>query len=187
MSSSIDFKLTFLHKIQYRLIIIVLIVKVLFSMKHIVNKMYSPPNAKIGLFVVRITLGSIFLIHGIQKLSNIEGTIAFFAMIGFPAFWAWVVALVETVGGALVILGIGTRIIASLFAIIMLVVITMVKNGQGFSVVELDLVMLGLSLGVGLIGCGKWSLCHLNHRGTCSAEDGHCGCECGKETKHNHK
>lgn len=156
-------------------------------MKHIVNKMYNPPNAKLGLFVLRVTLGSIFLIHGIQKLSNMEGTIGFFTMIGFSAFWAWVVALTETIGGALVILGFGTRIVASLFAIIMLVVITMVKNGKGFSAVELDLVMLGLALGVGLIGCGKWSMCHLSHKGTCSAEDGHCGCGCGKESKHSHK
>ena len=161
--------------------------KYYFPMKHIVNKMYNPPNAKLGLFVLRVTLGSIFLIHGIQKLSNMEGTIGFFIMIGFSAFWAWIVALTETIGGAMVILGFGTRIVASLFAIIMLVVITMVKNGKGFSAVELDLVMLGLALGVGLIGCGKWSMCHLSHKGTCSAEDGHCGCECGKESKHSHK
>lgn len=141
--------------------------------------MYNPPNAKLGQLVLRITLGSIFLIHGIQKLSNMEGTIGFFGMLGFSAFWAWVVALVETIGGAAVILGIGTRVAASLLAIIMLVVIIHVKKGD-FKKEELDIVLLGLSLGVGLIGCGSWSACHMCHKGNCKtcASDGTCECDC---------
>ncbi len=147
-------------------------------MKHIIQKMYHPGNEKLGLLVLRVTLGSIFLVHGIQKLSNMEGTIAFFGMVGFSAFWAWLVAIIETVGGVGVILGIGTRFFASLFAIISLVVITGVKAGKGFSAVELDLAMLGLALGIGLLGCGKWSLCRMRHQGTCSVDGEHCGCNC---------
>ncbi len=148
-------------------------------MKKLIDKMYNPPNAKLGQLVLRITLGSIFLIHGIQKLSNMEGTIGFFGMLGFSAFWAWVVALVETIGGAAVILGIGTRVAASLLAIIMLVVIIHVKKGD-FKKEELDIVLLGLSLGVGLIGCGSWSACHMCHKGNCKtcASDGTCECDC---------
>lgn len=183
MSSSIDFKVNFLHKIQYRLIIIVLIVKVLFSMKHIVNKMYNPSNVSLGLLVLRVTLGIVFLFAGITKLSNMEMTVGFFGSLGFSAFWAWLVALIETVGGVSVILGLGTKIWSSLFAIIMLVVITRVKNGQGFVAMELDIVMLGLALGVGLIGCGKWAVCHLGHKGTCSIDGDHCGCDCKVESR----
>ena len=150
-------------------------------MKQIVDKMYNPPNAKLGILVLRVTLGAIFLTHGIQKLSNIEMTIGFFGMLGFSAFWAWLVALVETIGGAAVLFGFGTRIAASFLSIIMIVVITMVKKGQGFSATELDIVLLGLSLGVGLIGCGKWSLCHMYHKGTCSIDGDHCGCDCKSE------
>lgn len=135
-------------------------------------------HAKIGILIIRITLGGVFLFHGISKLSNMDGTIAFFGSLGFSVFWAWVVALVETIGGGAVIIGIGTRIFASLLAIIMLVVITTVKNGKGFQAMEIDVILLGLALGVGLIGCGKWSLCHMNHKGTCDNKDGHCGCEC---------
>ncbi len=141
--------------------------------------MYNPPNAKLGQLVLRVTLGSVFLIHGIQKLSNMEGTVGFFGMLGFSAFWAWVVALVEAIGGAAVIFGIGTRIAASLFAIIMIVVIVYVKKGD-FKKEELDIVLLGLSLGVGLIGCGSWSLCHTCHKGDCKtcSVDGTCACDC---------
>ncbi len=148
-------------------------------MKKLIDKMYNPPNAKLGQLVLRVTLGSVFLIHGIQKLSNMEGTVGFFGMLGFSAFWAWVVALVEAIGGAAVIFGIGTRIAASLFAIIMIVVIVYVKKGD-FKKEELDIVLLGLSLGVGLIGCGSWSLCHTCHKGDCKtcSVDGTCACDC---------
>jgi uncharacterized membrane protein YphA (DoxX/SURF4 family) len=148
-------------------------------MKKLIDKMYNPPNAKLGQLVLRVTLGSIFLIHGIQKLSNMEGTIGFFGMLGFSAFWAWVVALVEAIGGAAVIFGIGTRIAASLLAIIMLVVIVHVKKGD-FKKEELDIVLLGLSLGVGLIGCGSWSLCRTCHKGNCKTCEvsGTCACDC---------
>lgn len=152
-------------------------------MKHIIHKMYNPTNSNLGLLVLRLTLGSVFLVHGIQKLSNMEMTIGFFGTLGFSVFMTWVVALIEAVGGAAVIFGIGTKMWSSLFAIIMLVVITTVKNGKGFSAMELDIVLLGLALGVGLIGCGKWAVCHLGHKGTCSMNGDHCGCDCIDEKK----
>jgi putative oxidoreductase len=152
-------------------------------MKQIINRMYNPINTKLGLLVLRLTLGGVFLFHGISKLQNMDGTIAFFGTLGFGMISAWIVALIETIGGVMVILGIGTRIIASLFAIILLVIIIVVKAGKGFAPVELEVVLLGMALGVGLIGCGKWSMCKMNHNGTCSADTDHCGCDCPKEAK----
>lgn len=148
-----------------------------------IHKMYNPVNGKLGLFVLRLTLGSIFLAHGIGKLSNMEGTIAFFGSIGFSAFAAWVVALVETIGGAAVILGIATQFATSLLAITMIVSIICVKGKMGFGKSELDIALLGLSLGIGLIGCGKWSMCRMWHKkdcATCNAGKSGtcCGCNC---------
>jgi len=154
-------------------------------MKQLVHKLYYPANAKLGLLVLRLTLGGIFLSYGLQKLTNIEGTIAVFGTLGFGAFWAWLVALTETIGGIAVIVGFGTRIAASFLAIIMLVVITVVKGGQGFAAAEFDIVLLGLALGIGLIGCGKWSMCGKMHSTTgvcndCGTDNnGCCGCSCG--------
>ncbi len=145
-------------------------------MKHMIHKMYHPMNPKLGLFVLRLTLGGIFLTHGIQKLSHMDGTIAFFGSLGFAVFWAWLVALIETIGGAAVILGMGTRMWSSLFAIILIVAI--VSMDGGFAVKELPIALLGLSLGIGLVGCGKWSMCRMWHKGTCNAGDEHCDCNC---------
>ncbi len=145
-----------------------------------IHKLYHPTNSGLGLFILRLTLGSIFLIHGIQKLQNMDMVIGFFASLGFSAFLAWLVALIETIGGAMVILGIGARMWASLFSIIMIVAIAV--SGGSFKMMELPRVMLGLSFGVGLIGCGSWSMCRMWHKkecSTCQANDnGHCGCTC---------
>lgn len=156
-------------------------------MKKIIHRLYNPANGKLGLLVLRLTLGSVFLVHGIQKLSNMEMVIGFFGMIGIPAFLAWVVALVETVGGVAVILGAGTRIASSLLAVIMLVVIIFVKKGQGFQAMELDIVLLGLSLGIALIGTGKYSVARMWYKQgcpTCKAVDNsdcdECNCDCHK-------
>jgi uncharacterized membrane protein YphA (DoxX/SURF4 family) len=146
-------------------------------MKHMMHKMINPRNTKLGLLVLRLTLGGIFMFHGISKLSNMEQTISFFGTIGFSAFWAWIVALTETLGGFAVIIGIGTRVAASLLAVIMLVVITMVKNGKGFQAMEIDVILLGFSLGVALIGCGRYSMCALDHNKNC--KDGACNADCG--------
>ena len=150
-------------------------------MKQLVEKMINPINTKLGLLILRITLGGIFLSHGIGKLSNMEQTVAFFGTIGFSAFLAWFVALVETIGGAAVILGIGTRMAASLLAIIMVVSIICVKGKMGFAKAEIDIVLLGLSLGVALLGCGKYSLCSICHKkecSTCTTSSNSCGCDC---------
>lgn len=115
--------------------------------------------------------------HGIQKLSNMEMTIGFFGMMGLSAFWAWVTALVETIGGAMVVIGMGVRIWASLLTVIMIVVLFIVDGG--FMAKETVVILLGLSLGVALMGCGKWSVCRMWHaKGTCKVEGDHCGCNC---------
>lgn len=134
-----------------------------------------------GTFILRLTLGGIFLFHGITKLMDMESTIAFFATIGISAFITWVVALVETIGGILVILGIKVRLSAVLLAFIMAYVILFVKNGQGFYAMELDIVLLGLALGVASLGCGSHSICSVQHKNCADCKNGStCDCDCKK-------
>lgn len=142
-------------------------------MKKISQHFHSPA---LGLFIIRLVVGFIFVFHGIGKLSNMEQTIGFFATIGIGAFLTWVVAIVETVGGLALILGYFSRFFSALLGIIMLVAIFKVKWSGGFSAIELDLVLLATLIAVLFSGCGRYSICAWKHKGTCDAS---CSKDCG--------
>ncbi len=120
--------------------------------------------------VLRVVLGVIIAVHGSQKLfgwfegPGLEGTVGFFTMLGImPAFfWAWVVALVEFVGGILLILGLGVRVVAPLVAINMLVALLKVHLARGFFVgdggYEFVLILIAVAVSLALTGAGKISL-----------------------------
>src|SRR6185437_16498062 len=83
---------------------------------------------------------------------GINNTVGYFDSLGIPGFTAYVVALIELIGGIALILGIGTRIVSVLFAVIMLGAILIVKlpvgilgNGQ-MAGYELDLALLAMSI-----------------------------------------
>lgn len=99
------------------------------------ENIFSPLSAW-GLVILRLALGITFLVHGWPKLNpngpmkGPAGLAGFLKQLGIPlpTFFAWVVALLETVGAVLLILGLGTRILAVGFAIDMLVAIWLVKR-----------------------------------------------------------
>lgn len=105
-------------------------------------------SVEIGLFFSRIMIGLIFVLHGWSKFEGgISGTVGFFESIGIPGFLASVVAIIELVGGAAMILGLGTRVFAALFAIVMVGVLFTAKAGEPFlSGTELDYLLLAGSL-----------------------------------------
>jgi putative oxidoreductase len=105
-------------------------------------------KTEIGILLVRVTVGIIFLFHGLDKFNGgIEGTGAFFDSIGIPAAMASVVAFVEIIGGLALILGLGTRIIGAVFSAIMVVAIITAKWEAGLlGGYELDLILLVTSL-----------------------------------------
>ncbi len=93
------------------------------------------PYTDLGPLILRIGLALVFLAHGWPKLnpnSEMKGVTGFSAGlkqmgVPLPTFFAWVVALLETVGSVLLILGLGTRILAVGFAIDMLVAIYLAR------------------------------------------------------------
>ncbi|WP_159885590.1 DoxX family protein [Paenibacillus puerhi] len=116
-------------------------------------------NTNIGLLLFRVVLGLTFAIHGYQKFAGgIDNISGWFQSIQLPGFTAYLVAVIELVGGIAVILGLGTRFISALFAIIMVVAIFKVKLAAGFfgsaeaPGYELDLVLLILSAGLAFTG-----------------------------------
>ncbi|WP_085524347.1 DoxX family protein [Tuberibacillus sp. Marseille-P3662] len=88
---------------------------------------------KMGLFLLRITVGIIFFIHGFDKFQKgLETTVATFADLGLPGFLAYIVAVIELIGGLAMVVGAGTRVMAALFALIMFGAIVTVKLSAGF-------------------------------------------------------
>ncbi|MEC1262719.1 DoxX family protein [Bacillus swezeyi] len=120
---------------------------------------------EIGALILRLVTGLTFLLHGISKFQGgIENTVGFFSNVGIPGFLAYVVAIIELAGGALMILGLGTRIIGVLFALVMIGAIFTVKLSAGFmgtdggAGYEFDLTLLAMSVYLALNGSGLLSL-----------------------------
>lgn len=148
----------------------------------------------LGLFLLRLAIGVMFVYHGYGKLTNIEQTAGFLGMLGFPAttFFAYLLGLTELLGGLLLIAGIATCGAAAALSIVMIVAILTAHRNGPFSSVEFPLVVLGGLLALCSMGGGKWSLwnapCCKGGCGSCgdggSCKDGSCeekkdGCGCG--------
>ncbi len=119
-------------------------------------------NPDLGLLLLRLGLGAVFLYHGWNKVGNMEGVIGFFGTLGFPPFLAYVVAWVETLGGVALIAGVFARPAALLLSIVSLVALVKVHLPNGFSVgaggYEFILVLLVGALAILLVGGGRYAL-----------------------------
>jgi len=118
-----------------------------------------------GITILRVMVGIVFLAHGGQKVfvygfSGVQG--AFGQMgIPMPAVMGPFVALLELVGGALLILGVGTRWVSILFAIEMAVAVLKVHLSGGFFLphgFEFALTMFAASCAIALEGPGPAAL-----------------------------
>ncbi len=103
---------------------------------------------ELSFFIIRLVLGLTFFAHGLIKFQDgIHNTENFFNSLGIFDWLAYPVAILELVGGILVILGLGTRIISTLFSLLMAGAIITVKFDQGFiGGYEFDLLLLAVSL-----------------------------------------
>jgi putative oxidoreductase len=90
----------------------------------------------IALLLLRLVLGATLIAHGIQKftVTTIAGVEEMFAGLGVPAaaIAAPVVASLEIVAGALLVIGLATRIAAAIGAAIALVALFTVHLSAGF-------------------------------------------------------
>ncbi len=73
--------------------------------------MIDQRTAPYAALVLRIALGSMFIAHALLKylVFTPAGTVKFFESIGLPGPLAYVTIVVELVGGALILLGVGSR------------------------------------------------------------------------------
>ncbi len=125
-------------------------------------------NPGLGLAILRVVLGVIFIAHGVPKLTGgIDVTAVTLGGAGIPAplLAAWSVALLELVGGLLLIVGLWVTPVALLLAARMLLGLFLIQLPHGFYVVEggsegieFNLVVVAGLLVLVLVGSGHATL-----------------------------
>jgi len=117
----------------------------------------------IAFWGLRAAVGAIFIAHGTGKFG--EGFVGFLTgPLGFPPEMQIPLALAETIPGILLIIGVLTRISASLLSIIMMGAIFYVKeasNLTGQGGYELDLILLAACLTIIVAGPGRISISYI--------------------------
>ena len=127
----------------------------------------------LGLLVLRVVAGGLFVGHGAQKLfgffggHGLDGTGGFFESLGLRPGRTLAVGagLAELAGGALLALGLVTPLAAALLIAVMVTAVATVHwrngvwaTGGGF---EYNLVLGAIVFAVTSTGAGKWSLDHV--------------------------
>lgn len=130
--------------------------------------MRRAPNPELGLAILRVVLGVIFVAHGAPKLfGGVGGTAEFLGSLGVPlsGLFAWGITLLEFFGGILLIVGFLVTPIALLLGVHMLTGIILVHAGNGFYVigpgqggVEFNLLLIAGLLALILAGPGLAAL-----------------------------
>jgi len=126
----------------------------------------------LGIFILRIGIGIMFIMHGYPKITGGTGTWEFLGMqmshigIGFaPVFWGFMAAFAEFAGGILLILGLFTRPVAFMMFFTMFIATLMhLHFGDGIKgsahAIELGIVFIAVMIA----GAGKFSIDNLLFR-----------------------
>ncbi|SHJ48480.1 putative oxidoreductase [Hymenobacter daecheongensis DSM 21074] len=120
----------------------------------------------LGLLLLRIGIGVMFTIHGYPKLmggpeqwTQVGGAMKAIGLNFAPAFWGFMAAVAEAVGGQLLALGLFFRVACGLLLSTMLMATIMhLTNGDDFGSYSHALESAILFLGLLLIGPGRLSL-----------------------------
>lgn len=118
----------------------------------------------IGLAILRLALGVVFIAHGAQKIFvyGIDGVAEGFAGMGIPlaGLAAAAVAYAEFLGGAALVLGLFTRVSAAVLAVTMAGALLIAHLPAGFFLpngIEFVFALLGGAVTLALIGAGSYS------------------------------
>jgi len=115
-------------------------------------------DSSLGIFIIRLMTGLIFVNEGWQKFESLAKTSLFMVHLGLPMFMGPFIATLELVGGLALIGGVLTRIFGVIFGIEMIVVVFLTGLSRGLGAHSLELILAAVSFGLVFIGSGKYSL-----------------------------
>jgi len=122
----------------------------------------SSRSVSIGLAILRIAAGAVFLNHGYQKLFvfGLSGVTGAFTHMGvpLPGVMGPLIALLEVFGSIALIFGFLTRPLALAFVCDMLGAILLVQLKNGFSHYELEFLLCASGLALFFTGAGRFSI-----------------------------
>jgi putative oxidoreductase len=131
----------------------------------------NPALAPLAPFVLRLATGLVFFMHGWQKLTGgVDGVAGFLGSLGFPMASVFAVLLIaaEVVGGAFLILGLWTGIVARVLALVALIAWITVHLSKGFFVgqggYEFIMLIFAACVALAITGPGRWSLGRMMRR-----------------------
>ncbi|WP_045689299.1 DoxX family protein [Hymenobacter sp. AT01-02] len=120
----------------------------------------------LGLLLLRVGIGFMFTLHGYPKLiggmetwTQVGGAMKVIGVSVAPAFWGFLAAAAEAVGGQLLAIGLFFRLTcALLLATMLLATLQHLSTGDGFAAYSHALESAFLFLGLLFTGPGKYSV-----------------------------
>lgn len=130
--------------------------------------MIDSKTAPYAALILRLALGVMFIAHALLKyiVFTLPGTVKFFESVGLPGPLAYLTIAAELVGGALILLGIGTRAVSiALTPILLGAAWVHAGNGWVFNAPnggwEYPVFLAAAALVLALLGDGKFALVNL--------------------------
>ena len=122
--------------------------------------------ADVGLLIVRLGVGAMFMTHGIPKLAKgpegwerLGRTMQYVGIDFAPTFWGLMAGLTETLGGFLLMLGLWTRATCLPLAFTMVMAaVHHLARGDGFGKASHAIEACFLFVGLFFIGPGRYSV-----------------------------
>jgi putative oxidoreductase len=111
----------------------------------------------LGLLLLRVALGIIFISHGYPKLVHPANMQGFYVQHGMPGYFVYISGVLEVFGGGLLIVGLFARVAALLLTIEMVVLLWKVNGGGSYLAIreyEFSLVLAVACFALATVGAG---------------------------------
>ncbi len=118
-----------------------------------------------GILIMRAGIGIMMILHGLPKITNPDSWAKLGTAMGglgihfAPAFWGFMAALTETVGGLFTVLGLWFRLVCMFMIVTMLVAILHhINAGDSIKDAAEAVELLAVYVGLLFVGAGKYSV-----------------------------